>query len=69
MSLLSAMTIIPKIKAPEARDLQENMRKCSFCMKYHLLHQDNFLAHLLCHVTYVTVFNKCSDSGVKLANL
>ena len=35
----------------------------------HLLQQDNFLAHLLCHVTFVTDFNKCSGPGVKLANL
>ena len=23
--------------------------------------QENFLAHSLCHVTYITYFNKCSD--------
>ena len=27
------------------------------------------LAHLLCHVAYVTALNKCSDPGVKLADL
>ena len=31
--------------------------------------QENFLAHSLCHVTYVTYFNKCSDPDVKLANV
>ena len=31
--------------------------------------QDNFLARPLCHVTYVTYFNKCSDPYVKLANV
>ena len=30
----------------------------SFFLKYHFLHQVNVLAHLLCHVTYVTAFNK-----------
>ena len=29
----------------------------------------NFLAHLLCHVTYITYFNKCSEPDVKLANV
>ena len=29
--------------------------------------QENFLAHSLCHVTYVTYLNKCSDPDVKLA--
>ena len=64
MSLLSAMTIFSKINATEAGDLTK-----VFFMKYYLLHQDNFLAHLLCHVTFVTAFNKCSDPDVKLANL
>ena len=31
MGLLSALAIIPKIKTPEARDLQENMWKNSIC--------------------------------------
>ena len=35
--------------------------------KYHLLHQVNVLAHLLCHVTYVTAFNKCFNLVVKPA--
>ena len=35
-------------------------------MKY-LLHQVNVLAHLLCHVTYVTAFNKCFNLVVKPA--
>ena len=33
------------------------------------LHQDNFLANLLCHVAYATYFNKWSDPDIKLANL
>ena len=40
-----------------------------FPEKYHLLYQDNFLAHLLCHATYVTSFNMRSDPGVKFADL
>ena len=31
--------------------------------------QDNFFAHLLCHVTYFTYFNKCSEPDVKLSNV
>ena len=43
------------------------MRKIAFgFLKYHLLHQDNFLAHVLGHVTHVTPFNKCSNPNVKL---
>ena len=47
------------------------MKTCEKCifLKYHLVHQDNFLAHMLCLVTYVTYFNKCSGPDVKLANL
>ena len=45
------------------------MKKVSFFLKCDILHEDNFVAHLLCHVTYVTYFNKCSDPDVKLANL
>ena len=37
-------------------------------MNYHLSHQVNVLAHLLCHVTYVTTFNKCFNLVVKTAN-
>ena len=40
--------------------------KNSIFLKYHLLHQDNFLAHLLCHVPYFTYFNKWSDPDIKL---
>ena len=39
-----------------------------FILKYHLLHQVNVLAHLLCHVTYVTTFNKCFNLVFKPAN-
>ena len=39
----------------------------SFFLKYHLLHQVNVLAHLLCHVTYVTAFNTCFNLVVKPA--
>ena len=45
------------------------MRKYYFFLKYYLIDQDNFLAHVFCHVTYVTAFNKGADPGVKLANL
>ena len=38
-----------------------------FFLKYHLLHQVNVLAHLLCHVTYVTAFNKCFNFVAKPA--
>ena len=38
-----------------------------FFLKYHLLHQVNVLAHLSCHVTYVTAFNKCFNLVVKPA--
>ena len=71
MGLLSAMTIIPKIKAPDAKRFIGKHVKNSIFLKYHLLHQENSLAHLLCHVTYinVTYFNKCSDPDDKLANL
>ena len=43
------------------------MKYIHFILKYHLLHQVNVLAHLLCHVTYVTTFNKCFNSYVKPA--
>ena len=36
---------------------RKNMR---FFLKYHPLHQVNVLVHL-CHITYVTTVNKCSD--------
>ena len=39
----------------------------SFFLKYHLLHQVNVLAHLLCHVTYVTAFNTCFNLVIKPA--
>ena len=39
----------------------------SFFLKYHLLHQVNVLSHLLCHVTYVTAFNKCFNLVFKPA--
>ena len=67
MGFLSAMPIIIKIKALEVRDLYE--KKYVFFLKYHLLYQDKFLAHLLCHATYVAFFNKCSDPGSKIADL
>ena len=38
------MTTIPKINAPEARD--SYLCRIAFFLKYHLLHQDNFLYHL-----------------------
>ena len=38
----------------------------SFVPEYHLLHQV-ILAHLLCHVTNVTAFNKCFNLAVKPA--
>ena len=34
------------------------MRNIILILKCHLLHQVNALAHLLCHVTYVTAFKK-----------
>ena len=36
------------------------MKSVHFFLKYHPLHQINVLAHVLCHVTYVAAFNKCS---------
>ena len=71
IGLLSAIPIIPKIKALETRELEkkhvENIRV--FFLKYNFLHQNNLLTHLLCHLTYVTAFNKCSGPRVQLANL
>ena len=69
MGLLPAMPIIPKTKAPEAKIYGKTCEIYSFSLKYHLKHQDNLFTYLLFHVTYVTVFNKCSDPGVKFANL
>ena len=66
MGLISAMTIIPNFKAGK-RFIGKHV-KIVFFLKYHLLHEDNFLAHLW-HVTYVISFNMCSDLGAKLANL
>ena len=43
------------------------MQTNSFFLKYHPLHQNNVLAYVLCHVTYVTVFIKCSDLDVNPA--
>ena len=34
------------------------MKYIHFFLKHHFLHQVNVLAHLLCHVTYVTAFYK-----------
>ena len=50
--------------------LEINRKTCEklYFLKYHLF-QENFLAQSLCHVTYVTYFNKCSDPDVKLANV
>ena len=45
------------------------MVKIVFFLKNHLLHQDNFHALLLCHVTFVSYFNKCPNPDAKLANL
>ena len=71
IGLVSAIPIIPKIKAPETRELGkkhvENI--CFFFLKYYFLHQNHLLTHLLCHVTYVTAFKNCSGPRVKLANL
>ena len=70
MGVLKAMTIISKIKAREARGFIEKLcEKYSFFLKYHLLHKENLIVYLLCHITYVTSFNKCSDPGVKLSDL
>ena len=60
-----AHCIISKIKAP----LGNTVKHFFLCLKNHLLHKDNFLAHLSCHVTYFTSFSKCSDPNVKLADL
>ena len=43
------------------------MRNIFIYPEYHLLHQVNALAHLLCHVTYVTTFDKCFNLVVKRA--
>ena len=65
MGVIITNELNPKIKTPEARDL---CKTCDFfLLKYHPLHQVNVIAHLSCHVTYVTAFNKCSDLDVKLA--
>ena len=70
INLLSAIPIIPKVKAPETRELEKSMWKIFiFFMKYNVLNQNNLLTHLLCHETYVTAFNKCSDSCLKLPSL
>ena len=63
------MTIISKVRAPEARYLYENIKMFIIFLKNHLLHQDTFLAHLLCYVTYVTSFNTCSYPGVNLVDI
>ena len=63
MGLLSAMTIITKTK------INRNHVKILFFLNIISYFQDNFLAHSLCHVTYVTYFNVCSDPDVKLANV
>ena len=65
MGLLSVMTVITKTKVPEAKHVKNGI-----FLKYHLLlPRKFFVAHSLCHVTYVTYFNKCSDPDVKLANV
>ena len=70
MCLLSAMTVISKTKAPEARDyIIGKQVKNGIFLKYHLLLPRKFSSSSLCHVTYVTYFNKCSDPDVKLANV
>ena len=68
MGLVSAMTISPNNKALLAGSLLKKCEKILF-LKFHLLHQDNFLTPLICHVTYVTAFNKCVNPGVKHVNL
>ena len=69
MCLLEAMTKILKIKSLKRLEIYRPTCEKSLLLKYHLLQHDNFLAHLLCQVTYVIYFNKCSDPDVKLANL
>ena len=71
MGLLYAIAIIIKIKAPDSTDLLENMQKIIIFSFWNIISyvKTISLAHLLCHVTYVKAFNKCSDPGVKLANL
>ena len=66
------MIIMSKIEAPVARYLYEGKHveiNIIFFSEITFLHQNYFLAQLLCHVTYITSLNKCSDPGVKLASL
>ena len=56
MDLLLLMTLISKTKALEARFFigkQEKNILSFLFLKYHFFYQDNFLAHLLCHVTHM----------------
>ena len=62
-------TIIPQLGHQRLEIDRKTYDKVVFYLKYHLLHQDNFLAHLLCHVTYDTSFNKSYDHDLKLAIL
>ena len=66
MGSLSKMTTIPKINAPEARD--SYVCRIAFFLKYHLLHQDNFLSYLLCLVTYVTAFSLILVSNFQICD-
>ena len=68
MGLLSAMTIITKTKAPE-RLIGKHVQNSIFSEISSLTSKKSFLAHSLCHVIYVTYFNKCSDPDVKFANV
>ena len=45
------------------------MKKSVFFLNINPYFQENFVVHSLCHVTYVTYLNKCSDPDVKLANV
>ena len=49
--------------------MEKHVENIHFFLKNHLLYQGNFLAHLFCHVIYVTAFSKYSDPVVKLADL
>ena len=69
MSLLSTISIISKIKNQRLKIYRKICGKYSFFSEISYFTSRQFFAYLLCHVTYITSFNDCSDPGVKLADL
>ena len=65
MGFLSAIAIISKIKAPEARDYRKTCENIRLFLKYHLLYQDNFLIY----IAMQNVLNPLISAMILVANL